>query len=119
MQNMGIEEVNEVGDEVENKSFGGQPFDGLTVENEEQAWDRADQDRKDKGGGAAEAATPAVCVASIPTFTSAESASRIRSIRVVGLGPEEGVPGLVVLTVNDAQIIPCICNMMKINLLPK
>lgn len=28
----------------------------LTVENEEQAWDRADQDRKDKGGGAAEAA---------------------------------------------------------------
>ena len=28
----------------------------LTVENEEQAWDRADHRRKDKGGGAAEAA---------------------------------------------------------------
>ena len=28
----------------------------LTVENEEQAWARADQSRKDKGGGAAEAA---------------------------------------------------------------
>ena len=28
----------------------------LTVENEDQAWDRADQNRKDKGGGAAEAA---------------------------------------------------------------
>ena len=28
----------------------------LTVENEEQAWARADQNRKDKGGGAAEAA---------------------------------------------------------------
>ena len=28
----------------------------LTVENEEQAWDRADHCRKDKGGGAAEAA---------------------------------------------------------------
>ena len=27
----------------------------LTVENEEQAWDRADHRRKDKGGGAAEA----------------------------------------------------------------
>ena len=28
----------------------------LTVENEDQAWDRADHRRKDKGGGAAEAA---------------------------------------------------------------
>ena len=28
----------------------------LTVENEDQAWDRADHNRKDKGGGAAEAA---------------------------------------------------------------
>ena len=28
----------------------------LTVENEEQAWDRADKNRKNKGGGAAEAA---------------------------------------------------------------
>jgi len=31
---MGIEEVIEVGDEEENKSFGGQPFDEMTVENE-------------------------------------------------------------------------------------
>ena len=28
----------------------------LTVENEDQAWARADHNRKDKGGGAAEAA---------------------------------------------------------------
>ena len=34
----------------------------LTVENEEQAWDRADQDRKDKGGGAAEAALAMVAL---------------------------------------------------------
>ncbi len=34
----------------------------LTVENEDQAWDRADQDRKDKGGGAAEAALAMVAL---------------------------------------------------------
>ena len=34
----------------------------LTVENEEQAWDRADQDRKDKGGGAAKAALAMVAL---------------------------------------------------------
>lgn len=34
----------------------------LTVENEEQAWDRADQDRKDKGGAAAEAALAMVAL---------------------------------------------------------
>ena len=31
---MGIEEVIEVGDEEENKSFGGQPFDEMSIENE-------------------------------------------------------------------------------------
>ena len=34
----------------------------LTVENEDQAWDRADQNRKDKGGGAAEAAIAMVAL---------------------------------------------------------
>ena len=34
----------------------------LTVENEDQAWDRADQNRKDKGGGAAEAALAMVAL---------------------------------------------------------
>ena len=34
----------------------------LTVESEDQAWDRADQDRKDKGGGAAEAALAMVAL---------------------------------------------------------
>ena len=34
----------------------------LTVENEDQAWDRADRTRKDKGGGAAEAALAMVAL---------------------------------------------------------
>ena len=34
----------------------------LTVENEDQAWDRADKSRKDKGGGAAEAALAMVAL---------------------------------------------------------
>ena len=34
----------------------------LTVENEDQAWDRADKARKDKGGGAAEAALAMVAL---------------------------------------------------------
>ena len=34
----------------------------LTVENENQAWDRADKARKDKGGGAAEAALAMVAL---------------------------------------------------------
>lgn len=34
----------------------------LTVENEDQAWDRADRNRKDKGGGAAEAALAMVAL---------------------------------------------------------
>jgi len=34
----------------------------LTVENEEQAWARADHNRKDKGGGAAEAALAMVAI---------------------------------------------------------
>lgn len=34
----------------------------LTVENENQAWDRADRTRKDKGGGAAEAALAMVAL---------------------------------------------------------
>ena len=34
----------------------------LTVENAKQAWDRADLNRKDKGGGAAEAALAMVAL---------------------------------------------------------